>query len=96
MSHWEIDGRGVSDGETSNSPAVHRLCILDDASSRGESVQFENYTDTPDFNVVHSEVLFQQQPDTDELRSISIVNSMPQLLEQPESKPSAFMYLINF
>ncbi len=87
---------GVSDADKTTTASHHRLCILNDASSTAGSIQLDIYTATTDFNMVHSDMLIQEQSQTDEFQTLSIVNSMPQLLEQPDALPSAFIERLNF
>lgn len=87
---------GVSDAQTTNSSSSHILCIINDSTTGTETIPFENYTANPDFNMVHSHVLTHELSEGNDIQALSIVNSMPQLLEQLEVAPSAFIERMSF
>lgn len=87
---------GVSDAKTTSSSSSHILCIMNNSTTGTETIPIENYTAKPDFNMVHSHVFMHEMSEANEFQALSIENSMPQLLEQLEVAPSAFIERMSF
>jgi hypothetical protein len=74
----------------------HRLCIMVEEGAQTESLQYSVYTDSPDFNMVHSEAIIHQSDMDDEHAVVTTSDTSTHLLERPNCSPTQFMARIDF
>ncbi len=87
---------GITDDQPNQANALHRLCIMVETDSQSESPRFSAYTDSPDFNMVHSEALIHQSDEDEEYAAVSESGTSTHLLERPDCSPAQFLALIDF
>ncbi len=87
---------GVTDDRPNQASSQHRLCIMVEVGAQTESLQYAVYTDSPDFNMVHSEALIHQSDEYDDHANVTTIDTSTHLLERPDCSPTQFMARIEF